>query len=117
MNQRGFWMLEGVPDAELVSSLRELIARGARTEARIVAHLAEVEARRLHLLNGRSLFKYCLETLGLSENQAFYRIRAAQLAYRFPVIFELLEQRQDSPDLAGVAARLPHRRQSCRAST
>jgi hypothetical protein len=94
MKQRGFWMLEGVSDQELVGGLKDLLARGARTEALIVAHLAEVETRRLHLRGGRSLFKYCVETLGLSENQAFYRIRAAQLARRFPVIFELLEQRQ-----------------------
>ncbi len=87
-------MLDGVSDQELVSGLKELIARGARTDALIVAHLAEVETRRLHLRGGRSLFKYCVETLGLSENQAFYRIRAAQMARRFPLIFELLAQRR-----------------------
>ena len=87
-------MLSGVSDQELVGSLKELVVRGARTEARIVAHLAEVETRRLHLLGGRSLFKYCVEALDLSENQAFYRIQAAQLARRFPIIFELLEQRR-----------------------
>jgi hypothetical protein len=41
-------------DRELEASLRALLGSGARLEARIVAHLAEVEARRIHLLAGRS---------------------------------------------------------------
>ena len=94
MNARGFWRLEGISDVELVETLKELVGRSSWTEARIVAHLAELDARRLHLLGGRSLFRYCQECLGLSQNEAFYRIQAARLAQRFPVIFELLERRQ-----------------------
>jgi hypothetical protein len=94
MNERGFWRLDGVSDARLQSGLKELLANGARTEARIVAHLAEVDARKLHLTMGASsLFDYCLTRLGLSNNEAFHRITAARLARKFPVIFELLERR------------------------
>ena len=86
--------MEAVSDAVLQAGLKELLTKGARTEARIVAHLAEVDARKLHLAMGASsLFDYCLSRLGLSNNEAFHRITAARLARRFPVIFELLERR------------------------
>ena len=46
-------------DDGLRRGLLELLAGGSRTEARIVAHLAEVEERRLHLRDGHSsLFDY-----------------------------------------------------------
>jgi hypothetical protein len=94
MNEGKFWCLEAISDAVLQEGLKELLTRGARTEAGIVAHLAEVDARKLHLAMGSSsLFDYCLARLGLSNNEAFHRITAARLARRFPVIFELLERR------------------------
>jgi hypothetical protein len=94
MNQGKFWYLEAVSDAVLQEGLKELLTKGARTEARIVAHLAEVDARKLHLAIGASsLYDYCLSRLGLSNNEAFHRITAARLARRFPVIFALLERR------------------------
>ena len=36
-------------DERLLGSLRELLAAEGRSEARIVAHLAEVDERRIHL--------------------------------------------------------------------
>ena len=94
MNQWGSWRLDGLSDSELQLGLRELLVAGSRTEARIVAHLAEVDARKLHLtLGASSLFDYCLNRLGLSNNEAFHRITAARLARQFPVIFDLLESR------------------------
>jgi len=92
MRTRGFWQLEGVSDAELVTSLKGLVGRSAWTEARLVAHLAELETRRLHLTAARSLFAYCQVRLGLSQNEAYYRIVAARMGQKFPIVFELLEQ-------------------------
>jgi hypothetical protein len=94
MIERGFWNLRDVSDARLMAGLRELLAAGSRVEARLVAHLAEVDARRLALRHGRSLFEYCRVELGLSENQAHYRIAAARVGRRFPVVFEMLERRE-----------------------
>jgi hypothetical protein len=75
MNEGKFWCLEAVSDAVLQEGLKNLLTKGARTEARIVAHLAEVDARKLHLAMGASsLFDYCLSRLGLSNNEAFHRI-------------------------------------------
>jgi hypothetical protein len=89
-----FWKLSAVSDEQLLQDLSGLLDAGARVEARIVAHLAEVEERRLHLKAATSsLFDYCLRRMGLSESQAFHRITAARLARQFPVIFELLEAR------------------------
>jgi 5-methylcytosine-specific restriction endonuclease McrA len=91
MNERRFWKLQHLADAQLEDGLRELVARGRQTDARVLAHLAEVETRRLHLKSGaESLFAYCQKRLNLSENQAFYRIVAARAARQFPSIFELL---------------------------
>src|SRR5688572_3639553 len=94
MKARGFWQLGELSDERLLGSLRELLVAEGRSEARIVAHLAEVDARRIHLkASAPSLFEYCQKQLGLSDNQAYYRIAAARVAQRFPVVFELLERR------------------------
>ena len=87
--------MTALSDVELERGLRILLGENARTEAGIVAHLAEVESRRIHLRAGYpSMFQYCLEHLGLSENEAFHRIVAARLAATYPLIFELLEARK-----------------------
>src|SRR5262245_38808456 len=94
MQTRGFWLLHDVADDCLEAELRKLLRSGSIREARIVAHLAELDARQLPLIRGQSLWDYCLTTLGLSESEAFYRIGAARLARRFPLVFELLERRE-----------------------
>jgi hypothetical protein len=94
MESGAFWELGDVTDRDLQTELARLLANGARTEARIIAHLAAVEERRLHLEAGSSsLFDYCCHRLGLSENEAFHRITAARLARRFPAIFSLIQRR------------------------
>lgn len=78
METRAFWVLERVSDRQLRSDLAALLAAGYRTEARIIAHIAEVEGRKLHARDGSpSLFEYCTKQLGLSESEAFHRITAA----------------------------------------
>jgi hypothetical protein len=63
-----------------------------RVTVRLIAHLAEFDARRLYLPAGfPSLFKYCREVLRLSEHEAFHRILAARTARRFPRVMELLD--------------------------
>src|SRR6478752_1199898 len=95
MENRGFWHLEEVSDTRLRSALSELLATGYRTEARLIAHLAEVEQRKLHLKDGsESLFDYCTRVLRLSNSEAFHRITAARIARKFPIVFSLVEQRQ-----------------------
>ncbi len=95
MNRREFWALQDISDTALEAGLSGLLGAGARVEARIVAHLAEVETRRLHLLAGySSLYDYCRKRLGLSDYEAFIRIAAARVARSYPTVFELLARRQ-----------------------
>jgi hypothetical protein len=59
------------------------VARCARDErhaaAQLVAHLAELDARRLYLGAGHSsLFTYCRDGLGLSDDAAYNRVEAAR---------------------------------------
>ncbi|HEY3666173.1 MAG TPA: hypothetical protein VGL19_09245 [Polyangiaceae bacterium] len=90
-----FWQLGNVSDAQLRSDLRTLLASGYRTEARIIAHIAEVAERKLHLKDGSSsLFDYCLTTLGLSNGEAFHRMTAATIARQYPIVFSLIERRE-----------------------
>ncbi len=82
-------------DTQLRSALTNLLAAGYRTEARIIAHLAEVEQRKLHLEEGsESLYDYCTRVLHLSNSEAFHRITAARVARQFPIVFSLIDQRQ-----------------------
>lgn len=94
MGKLEFWDLSAVSDEGLLQGLRGFMGTGARLEARVVAHLAEVEQRRLHLkAAASSLFDYCTRCLNLSEGEAFHRITAARLARKFPIIFRMLAGR------------------------
>jgi hypothetical protein len=80
-----------VCDRELLSEVTRLAASEREATARLVASLAEVDARRLYLSDGcSSLFTYCTQVLHLSEHAAYNRIEAARIARRFPEILERL---------------------------
>jgi len=65
-----------------------LVARDRATIAELLAHLAEVDERRLYLPAAHpSMYSYCVHELRLSEDSAFKRIRAARAARQFPAIF------------------------------
>ena len=90
MQQVGlFWRLEGLSNEVLIGGLERLIGSGRRVLAQLLAHLSEVEERRLHLDAGYpSMFVYCTARLGLTEDEAYRRIEVARLARRTPLIFE-----------------------------
>ena len=78
-------------DDELVSQLKSLARAECDATARLVAHLAELDTRRLYRAAGfSSLFTYCCEVLRLSEPAAYNRIEVARTARRFPVILAML---------------------------
>jgi len=80
-----------LPDDALLASLVGILGSGRRLTALLVAHLGEVEERRLHLLAGYgSMFEYCTTRLGMSEDEACRRIEVARLARRFPLLYERL---------------------------
>ena len=66
-------------DSQLVAEVNRLARCERQATALLVAHLAELDARRLHLAAGfPSLFMYCREVLELSEQSAYNRIFAAR---------------------------------------
>jgi hypothetical protein len=84
--------LRHLSDAALLSGIAQLTRAQSELMARLVAHLAEMDARKLYLGQAvSSLFAYCRERLGFSEDEAYRRVEAARLARRFPSIFALLE--------------------------
>src|SRR5450755_3367713 len=83
--------LLGVRNTELLAGLSQLVRRGNELTGDLLAHLAELEERRLHLQLGfPSLFAYCVEAVGLSEGSAGRRVAAARVCRRFPEAFELV---------------------------
>jgi len=78
-------------DGELVSAVTRLVAEGRQRTADLIALLVALETRTVHVEAGYgSLFRFCVGRLGLSEEEAFYRIAASRVAERFPVVLEWL---------------------------
>jgi hypothetical protein len=76
---------------ELLDGAKHLVGRQRSVTAHLIAHLAEIDARGLHLVESfPTLTKYCMGALGLSEDEAYRRAYAAELARKYPVILDLL---------------------------
>ena len=71
-------------DADLLHRVVVLATREREATVELVAHLAELDARRLYLGEGfGSLFSYCTGALRLAEHAAYNRIEAARASRRF----------------------------------
>lgn len=93
MDHDAFLPVSRLSDAELLARTRQLARGHARLNAVLIAHLAEVDARRLYASEGfSSLYAYCRSVLNLSEAAAFHRIEAARVARRFPLILGLMSE-------------------------
>jgi len=85
------YSLTHLTDGVLMRDLRTLVTQGRATTAELLAHLAEVEERRLYLPAGcASMYTYCVQELRMSEDAALKRIRVARVAREFPVLFAAL---------------------------
>ncbi len=77
--------LSALDDNSLVNSLRRLVSDSNATEAELLLHLGELDARRLYApLGYSSSYAYCTEALGFSHYPALERIGVARLARRHP---------------------------------
>ena len=75
----------------LLAGVQASIGEERRWVARVVAYLAEIDRRRLHLEAAcSSLFDFCRRRLGFSGGEAFRRMTAARLVQRFPRILDSL---------------------------
>ena len=85
------YTLTHLTDSTLLRDLKTLVSQERSTTALLIAHLAEVDARRLYAPAGYpSLFNYCVEELHFSEESACRRIRAARVAREYPAVFDML---------------------------
>jgi hypothetical protein len=76
---------------ELMATAPRLAGDERAVTADLIAHLAEIDRRALYVPAGfASLYSYCREGLGLSEDAAYNRKTAAQVARRFPVVLDML---------------------------
>lgn len=80
-------------DVQLIDELKRCARSERGATALLVAHLAEMDARQLHLgLGFSSLFAYCREELLLSESATCKRIDVARAARRCPAILDRLAE-------------------------
>ncbi len=80
--------LSHLADHDLVAALKSLRARERVTLADLLAHIAEVEARRLYLPAAYpSMLDWLTRELEFSYDAALRRLRAARTARRFPAVF------------------------------
>ena len=94
-------------DDALVAAVKRLAGCERATTAQLVAHLAVMDERQLHLKAGfKSLFVYCLETLRLSEDAICNRLEVARAARKFPIILDRFAD--GSVTLTAVRLLAPH---------
>ena len=83
--------IHALSDDQLIATTERAAAECAIDEARLVALIAEVDRRKLYRRAAcSSTFAYCVERLGLSEDQAYKRISVARLCRKFPRVLEWL---------------------------
>ena len=85
--------LRHLTDDQLVAEIASLNGVERQATATLVAHLAELHARDLHLVMGfKSLFGFCRAVLHLFEHESYNRMEAAHAVRRFPVILAMLAE-------------------------
>jgi 5-methylcytosine-specific restriction endonuclease McrA len=101
------YCLSHLSDEVLLRGLASAVARERTSIAEVLAHIGEVDDRRLHVPAGYpSMYLYCVQVLHLSEDAAFKRIQVARAARRFPAILEGLAEGR--LHLTGVGMLVPH---------
>ena len=99
--------LTSVSDEELLRSLSDVLKQSRRVEADLVAHIAEVDGRRLYAREAApSMHAYCIDVLHLSEPETALRIHVARASRAHPVLLEML--RDGRIHLSGIALLVPH---------
>jgi len=99
--------LQFLSDDELLRRLDELLRQSRRVEADLVAHIGEVDERRLYARYAvPSMFAYCTEILHLSEAEAYLRIAVARASREHPQLLDMLGDGR--LHLTGIAKLAPH---------
>jgi hypothetical protein len=99
--------IQTLDDDALLHSLKRFVASSNHLTAVVLAHLAEVDARRAYRRWAcDTLLTYCIYELRLSEDEAQRRCRAARVARPFPILFEMLADA--SIHLTGIVMLAPY---------
>jgi hypothetical protein len=99
--------LHALTDDELLERLSSLVSRAKRIESEIVAHISEVDERKLYLrMASSSMFGYATDVLHFSEGEAYLRIAVARAARKYPLLLEMLADGR--LHLSGIDKLAPH---------
>jgi hypothetical protein len=99
--------LQSISDDELLRRLAKLAQQSRRVESDLVAHIAEVDERRLYAREASpSMYAYCTEVLHLSEAEAYLRITAARASRKHPLLLSMLADGR--LHLSGIGRLAPH---------
>ena len=86
-----FKSLSKLSDDALLRRLSDVLKQSRRVESVLVAHIAEVDARRLYAREASSsMFRYCTDVLHLSEAEAYLRINVARASRKHPILLTML---------------------------
>ena len=98
---------DSVSDEALLRRLSEILKESRRVEVELVAHIGEVDQRRLYARTeaSPSMFVYCTERLHLSASEAYLRLAVARAARKHPAILPMLEDGR--LHLSGIAKLAP----------
>jgi hypothetical protein len=77
-------------DPEILAATPRLAADERTASAAVIAHLAEIDRRKLAVAAGLSLFEYCCRTLSMSEDAACNRTTAVRVVRAFPPALPML---------------------------
>jgi hypothetical protein len=77
-------------DNALLERVQVLADRARHATVELIAHLAELETRKILVAEAHTLFSFCRDVLHLSEHGAYNRIEVARAARKYPVILERL---------------------------
>ena len=76
-------------DDDLMRRLHGLARKSHEVTAELLAHMAEVDRRKLYLARAKpSMYRYVVDVLGMSEYEAYFRIYAARAAHAYPIILD-----------------------------
>jgi beta-galactosidase beta subunit len=80
-------------DSELISELKDLVAKERKLQVQILHYLRIIENRKIYLALGfPSLFAFLIEEIGYSEATTYRRIQAMRLIQDMPEVEEKLEK-------------------------
>ena len=100
-----FLKLERLSSAELDRSAEKLVVAENGNVAKLIAHIAEMSARKVALeLGYKNLFDYCIRRLNLSEGAVPARIHVANVSRRFPQLLVALAENRISLTVASLLA-------------